>query len=368
MDKLKIKNKYKSFYSKNFDYYKKLEYKRKSFADSKLTNDYISEMKLDDYVIGKKDKSTFCYQLEYGLKELGDIRRATAAKYCVYYSEKYKKYITQKRFKDDYEKAFDFVKDQIQKLFDAGQKNDFESIKKIQICEIVKLKLLYLKFPDKYLPIYSNDNLIYIINCLGLNSVKDTIQNQQIIIDYFRKLLSDENLNLLSIMFFVYNLFGRPIENQEAIADEILNEELHSLKNENHDFIMDVNVTEKSPLVALLGKKVYPRNFAVSSQALINADYKCEIDEKHQTFITKTTKKRYMEAHHLVPLSQHDKFNCSLDVVANVVCLCSNCHNEIHYGENRYGLIEKLYNKRKVFLEKVGLKDLTLDDLKKMYK
>lgn len=46
----------------------------------------------------------------------------------------------------------------------------------------------------------------------------------------------------------------------------------------------------------------------------------------------------------------------SLDIEENIVSLCSNCHNQIHYGEGAGKIIEDLYEQRKEELEKVGLK------------
>lgn len=42
-----------------------------------------------------------------------------------------------------------------------------------------------------------------------------------------------------------------------------------------------------------------------------------------------------------------EQFNVSLDVEENIVSLCSNSHNQIHYGADADKLIEKLYEERK---------------------
>ena len=78
--------------------------------------------------------------------------------------------------------------------------------------------------------------------------------------------------------------------------------------------------------------KTYIRDPKVGRYALNLADYKCEVESNHKTFICKGSKKPYLESHHLVPISYQENFDVSLDVPANIVALCSNCHNEIHYG------------------------------------
>ena len=61
----------------------------------------------------------------------------------------------------------------------------------------------------------------------------------------------------------------------------------------------------------------------------------------------------YMEPHHLVPMAYQEQFEHKLDRVNNIVSLCSNCHNEIHYGMYCNDLLEKLYIKRKEELKDI---------------
>lgn len=74
-----------------------------------------------------------------------------------------------------------------------------------------------------------------------------------------------------------------------------------------------------------------------------------------------------MEAHQLIPIGAQDDFNNSLDVDANIVCLCPNCHRKLHYGANIDGDLLDLFNRQKLLLEKSGIK-ISFNDLKKYYK
>jgi len=114
------------------------------------------------------------------------------------------------------------------------------------------------------------------------------------------------------------------------------------------------------------GQKVYPRNKQTSINALAYAKYVCEVDEMHPTFIRKKSGYNYTEPHHLVPLAYSGDFDVSLDVEENIVSLCSNCHNQIHYGEGAEVLLQSLYNDRKEALKLVGI-DITFDLLMQMY-
>lgn len=103
------------------------------------------------------------------------------------------------------------------------------------------------------------------------------------------------------------------------------------------------------------GVRIFPRDRQTAVNALAHAGFTCEIDSQHPTFIRKHSDKLYTEPHHLIPLAMQDQFDVSLDVEENIISMCSNCHNEIHYGEDADRLIRELYKKRKDYLAKVGI-------------
>jgi 5-methylcytosine-specific restriction protein A len=125
---------------------------------------------------------------------------------------------------------------------------------------------------------------------------------------------------------------------------------------------------KKDSILDNKGKKVFPRDAKVAANALEIAGYKCEIDENHVSFTRRANGENYTESHHLIPLSYQDDFEYGLDVEENIVSLCSNCHNCIHYGvdEERVSLLDMLYEERKEHLDRVGLK-ISLEDLKNYY-
>ena len=113
-------------------------------------------------------------------------------------------------------------------------------------------------------------------------------------------------------------------------------------------------------------KCTYWRDPVAAANALCNANYKCEICVTHPTFIRKSNGKPYTEPHHLIPMAYSDKFKVSLDVEANIVSLCSTCHNHIHYGVGAKDLLTSLYYQRINRLRAVGL-DISLEELLQMY-
>ncbi|MFL6657176.1 MAG: MrcB family domain-containing protein [Massilia sp.] len=100
---------------------------------------------------------------------------------------------------------------------------------------------------------------------------------------------------------------------------------------------------------ATLGSRGAVRSPKVAAGALRAANFMCEIDPQHWTFASHAKQQRYVEAHHLIPISQQSGFLFSLDVGANVVSLCATCHRLLHYGvpKEKHAILKSLLKSRK---------------------
>ncbi|SFC72983.1 MrcB family domain-containing protein [Massilia yuzhufengensis] len=112
----------------------------------------------------------------------------------------------------------------------------------------------------------------------------------------------------------------------------------------------------------------YSRSPIVAAAAIQAAQFACEIDASHRTFMSRARQQRYVEAHHLIPISQQPRFSASLDVVANIVSLCATCHRLLHYGANneRRSLLISLFKRRKQLLRNQDLQ-IHPDDFLRLY-
>ena len=137
--------------------------------------------------------------------------------------------------------------------------------------------------------------------------------------------------------------------------------------------IEDVKPTEikdipcERPTNYQTGHPLYPRSREVVANVLCSAGYKCENDCSTELFVRKNGENTYTEAHHLIPVCFQGDFEYSLDVEANVVSLCPNCHCRIHYGEDIEKMLRSLYLKRKNRLESCGLR-ITFEELLLLYR
>lgn len=116
------------------------------------------------------------------------------------------------------------------------------------------------------------------------------------------------------------------------------------------------------------GKFYYPRNRNRAKLALSRAEYQCEVDSNHTTFISKSTQKNYVEAHHLIPFQVQADIDYNLDVTHNIISLCPNCHRKIHFAsfDDKKEMLKVLYDKHIIGLKIVHL-DIGLDSLYSIY-
>ena len=131
-------------------------------------------------------------------------------------------------------------------------------------------------------------------------------------------------------------------------------------RSDSDFFMHDINrmdIAVPKPEIITTASTRWKRNQIVVTHAIEGANYCCEHNTSHTTFITQSTGKAYMEGHHLIPLKYQSEFNCGLDVYANVVCLCPICHRLMHFGrdsERKY-VAEMLFDSRAERLGKSGI-------------
>lgn len=174
------------------------------------------------------------------------------------------------------------------------------------------------------------------------------------------KYYSADNLpNTHTLISDLQKLIGTYRELKSLVGDYIL----------DIDFVMDEEEFQEK---AQIGKKRTPKDGKVPKKkkvnglpssvwwrdpdmaytALWNADFKCENQPDHLTFLSSITNNQFVEAHHLIPMKFQDEFEASIDVPENIISLCPNCHRAFHNSidEVKTELIKKFYHKRKELL------------------
>ena len=102
----------------------------------------------------------------------------------------------------------------------------------------------------------------------------------------------------------------------------------------------------------------WKRSAIIREQVLEAAEYRCEIDPTHKSFVVEHTNHQYAEGHHVIALNKQDRIPYSLDIYANIICLCPVCHRLLHYGSphEKKPVAKIIYDKRANRLAKSGIK------------
>lgn len=131
---------------------------------------------------------------------------------------------------------------------------------------------------------------------------------------------------------------------------------------------LQVGAIEKKERKNVGSSSSWSRNPDIAYTALLNADFQCENDVSHKTFISAKTGRQFVEAHHLIPMEFQDKFEVSIDVPENIISLCPNCHRSFHSSlrHNQEILIRKFFSVRSSQLNPRGI-DLTVEEILKFY-
>lgn len=153
---------------------------------------------------------------------------------------------------------------------------------------------------------------------------------------------------------------------EDARYNHSIEEELSSL-SESETIVEKVAPVQPAALKDE-SRMVYHRDIKLAANAIRASNYLCEINPKHQYFVSRATQHNYVEAHHIVPISTQALFDYGLDNVANIACLCPVCHRKVHYGidQDRLMLLEVLWENKQEAIKLSGI-ELDYKDLVTMY-
>ena len=193
--------------------FKNIEVLRKKFVKDYSVNKIIN-LKLDEYVVGKDDKSSFCNRLENELNPWGNIHGSNAKKFGLYFgvlgNDKERKYrIGKRRFGTDYNHALQEILNSIKELIE--NKDNTKLIKRNPISPMFKGKILSVYYPNDFLNIFAASHLNYFVNNLALdNNSKSEIDKQALLLSYKNNDSIMKNWSIYEFSNFLYFSFGNP--------------------------------------------------------------------------------------------------------------------------------------------------------------
>lgn len=241
----------------------------------------ISEMGIDQYIIGTGSHDTFCYRLERELRGSGSILGSTSKKFGVYHprnnSKNYE--VNTKYNSDDPYNVYEIVKNDIKTIIDAAKRNDPFLIKegKVTLPYTVKFKIYNTYNRKNDLPIFSYVHLRLVVEAYDIeyNRGEDWgVSMRQALLDFknsnpvFSKV---SNQCFMAFLYSGYSKFGlkesvwkpnKNNKNEEIIEIKVINglEDIeeqvkrYSDKNPNWD-----EIAKRKTVIGEEGQKIVLR-------------------------------------------------------------------------------------------------------------
>ena len=273
-----------------------------------------------------------------------------------------------------------------------------EAIEFIRLDSPISEYVADFKSRSRVLTCVKKNTNLFIIDSqyISINPTFDDYFYNNFILKYDFEELHEQLLRDVDYSYFLYNhqkfninLIDEPETDGGAISPTVIpvssfiDEEDETAYIEKVDSIKETNINENAGEGAHTVEPVAVSKFDVGRRfrtnpllgkiAIKKAYYSCEKDYQHETFISKKTQQKYMEAHHLIPVCFQkevwDKYHINIDCVENLVSLCPTCHKAIHYGtkEVQRKMITELFTHCAPKYNAIGL-NITLEEIFKFYK
>ena len=145
----------------------------------------LKTMPLETYVTNRDDQqSSFCYMVEFGTKELGDISGSPAQKFGIYrwkndpstnsYVHNFGKYAWQKRLGNSAQEAYEKIRQEVYKIATLADKGDFDTIAKSRIFgPVVKWKIAFMYAHGQLLCVFNKAYLEAIAKNCGMSDPQE---------------------------------------------------------------------------------------------------------------------------------------------------------------------------------------------------
>jgi 5-methylcytosine-specific restriction protein B len=129
-----------------------------------------STLPLERYALGTpKFRDSFCYQMEYASYELGSIAGGSADKHLIYWRSKTNAWKFESRYANA-EQAWEAIRAAFVEALRLGAEGKFSEIDDLPAlvaARVLRAKFISLYFPEKILPIFSEEHLLHHLRELG---------------------------------------------------------------------------------------------------------------------------------------------------------------------------------------------------------
>jgi len=297
------------------------------FSEEKIKN-----LNIEDYVLDRNNPDgSFCYWMEVRLNKLGNMHGSFAPKFGLYLSKDTREYKHTKKFGKDKEEAFAEIKQFLIDLLSAGKVDDLAKIKENKLSTMLKGKILFLYYPDKFLSVLSDEHLNYFLNELEIpySQDLDAVDKRTILLDFKNKDSLMKNWTNQQFSSFLYK-FYRPPKKLPKVNDD--KKEQEEISHRTKDISKKDKINYLNSLKSMDGEieikgKSYKRDAVAIAYLKELRGYKCQLCDVQ---IIKKNGDLYIEASHIT--AKHKKGSEKPD---NILILCPNHHKEFDWGNRK---------------------------------
>lgn len=197
------------------------------------------------------DHNSFCYLLEYGSRDLGEIGGIPLTKFGLWkyknrkdYDERFKSdtlYAWNGKFGENRTQAFNEIRSTIKEIAEAATLGDWERVESIDFFSVAKWKIAFVYSENRLVPIYTREGLLQIAAGLG----KRFPENARIV--DLQMFIVEKRPTTTPMVEYAWHLWdhyvkGKPFRNYFIIGTKYKDESGHDSKDVFPDMLANNSV------------------------------------------------------------------------------------------------------------------------------
>lgn len=197
--------------------------------------EYITKnITLNNYCLGKSNRNSFSYRIEIQLRGLGSAKGGASDKFIVFYSNKNQRFQTGQHYPKDVNVAFDWVKEDLYKIYAAAKQDKIEDIVSTRFWYIIKYKIYWTYNPEHDIPVFKRDHVNKIIKKWNISCDKDETSKRKALYDFKTNDPVFSKMTNVQFMHFIYSPYsGLDLKEEDEETENDLFNTIDEIKLEN---------------------------------------------------------------------------------------------------------------------------------------
>jgi len=194
----------------------------------KFPLDQFATLPLERFAVGKNDKTTLCYLLEFGSDILGSMSGGSADKLGVYFHRKSNAWRSAIQDISDPQAAWEALRADFVQCIDLGKAGEWEKIDALPVARYtpaLRTKWLHVLFPDEVINVYSLGHLRLWIELFGgtfklVRGSQATASANRQLVTMLRSIPELSGRSLREIGHLLYTWPDSPLRKSETEPDQ----------------------------------------------------------------------------------------------------------------------------------------------------